>query len=69
MARGKKLTTEQKIEKIKAEIENLEVEIDVKTSELKDLEMQLRNEKTQELVDAITKSGKSFDDIMNFIKE
>ena len=67
MARTKKLTTAQKIEKIKAEIESLEIQIDAKTSELKDLELELRNEQAAELADAIAKSGKSLDEVMDFL--
>lgn len=69
MARTKKLTTAQKIEKIKADIEALEIEIDVKTSELKDLELELRNEQAAELADAIAKSGKSLDEVMEFLNK
>lgn len=69
MARTKKLTTAQKIEKIKAEIESLEIEIDAKTSELKDLELELRNEQAAELADAIAKSGKSLDEVMEFLNK
>lgn len=69
MARTKKLTTAQKIEKIKTEIESLEIEIDAKTSELKDLELELRNEQAAELADAIAKSGKSLDEVMEFLNK
>lgn len=69
MARTKKLTTAQKIEKIKAEIESLEIQIDEKTSELKDLELELRNEQAAELADAIAKSGKSLDEVMEFLNK
>jgi cell division protein FtsL len=69
MARTKKLTTAQKIEKIKAEIESLEIQIDAKTSELKDLELELRNEQAAELADAIAKSGKSLDEVMEFLNK
>ena len=65
MARGRKptLTLDEQLEKITAEIENMESSLKELKSAKKDLEEQIRMNRLAELDELITASGKSIDDI------
>ena len=71
MPRGRKpkvvLSTQEQIDKLQGEIEELEIEIKEKKSEAKSLERQLEEEQARELLDAIYSSGKSFDDVLEYL--
>lgn len=69
MARGRKpaLTLDEQLEKITAEIENMESSLKELKSAKKDLEEQIRMNRLAELDELITASGKSIDDIKELL--
>lgn len=73
MPRGRKkkenLTIDQQIEKINAEIQELNEQIKVKKATLKDLEKQKKEETLSTLVDAMKKSGKSIEEVLEMLKD
>lgn len=73
MPRGRKkkenLTIEQQIEKINAEIQELNEQIKVKKTAIKDLEKQRKKEMLSTLVDAVEKSGKSVEEVLEMLKD
>ena len=73
MPRGRKkkesLTIDQQIEKINAEIQELNDQIKEKKAVLKDLEKQKKEESFSTLVDAVKKSGKSIEEVLEMLKD
>lgn len=69
MARGRKpaLTLDEQLEKITAEIENMESSLKELKSAKKDLEEQIRMNRLAELDELITASGKSIDEIKELL--
>lgn len=69
MARGRKpaLTLDEQLEKITAEIENMETSLKELKSAKKDLEEQIRMNRLAELDELISASGKSIDEIKEFL--
>ena len=69
MARGRKptLTLDEQLEKITAEIENMESSLKELKGAKKDLEEQIRMNRLAELDELITASGKSIDDIKELL--
>ena len=69
MARGRKstLTLDEQLEKITAEIENMESSLKELKSAKKKLEEQIRMNRLAELDELITASGKSIDEIKEFL--
>ena len=61
------LTVDQKIEALNNEIENLNVMLATKKAELKDLQKEKDAENQKKILDAIMKSGKSLDEIMELL--
>ena len=72
MPRGRKkkepLTIEQQIEKINAEIQELNEQIKGKKEILKDLEKQKKEEMLSTLADAVEKSGMSVEEVLEMLK-
>lgn len=72
MPRGRKkkenLTIEQQIEKINAEIQELNEQIKGKKEILKDLEKQKKDEMLSTLADAVEKSGMSVEEVLEMLK-
>lgn len=69
MARGRKpaLKLDEQLEKITAEIENMETSLKELKGAKKDLEEQIRMNRLAELDELITASGKSIDDIKELL--
>lgn len=69
MARGRKpaLTLDEQLEKITAEIENMESSLKELKGAKKDLEEQIRMNRLAELDELITASGKSIDEIRELL--
>lgn len=64
MARGKKnLTLEEQLEKISAEIENMETSLKELKKTKKELEAEIKMNRLSELDDLIASSGKSFEEV------
>lgn len=61
------LTIAERLEKANAEYDELYSQLKQKKAELKTLTEQIENEKKKTLLDAIEKSGKSPDEILNLI--
>jgi len=73
MPRGRKkkenLTIDQQIEKINAEIQELNEQIKGKKEILKDLEKQKKDEMLSTLADALAKSGKSVEEVLDMLQD
>lgn len=73
MPRGHKkkenLTIDQQIEKINAEIQELNEQIKGKKEILKDLEKQKKDEMLSTLADALAKSGKSVEEVLDMLQD
>ncbi len=68
MARGKKsYTLEEQLERITSEIEEMEVSLKELKKEKKDLEEQVKMNRLAELDEMISSSGKSFDEVKEFL--
>ena len=72
MPRGRKkkeaLTIDQQIEKVNAEIQELNDQIKGKKEILKDLEKQKKEEMLSTLADAVEKSGMSVEEVLEMLK-
>ena len=73
MSRGKKkqpdVSIAEKIEAIKKEIDKLGEELKEKKAALKKLEKEAAEEKKAQLLKAVEESGKSIDDVLDFLKK
>lgn len=73
MPRGKKklpeLSIAEKIDAVKSEIDKLGEELKAKKAELKKLEKDLAEEKKAQLLNAVEASGKTIDDVLEFLKK
>ena len=73
MPRGRKkkesLTIDQQIEKVNTEIQELNDQIKEKKAVLKDLEKQKKEGTLSTLVDAVKKSGKSIEEVLEMLKD
>lgn len=73
MPRGKKkqpdVSIAEKIEAIKKEIDKLGEELKEKKAALKKLEKEAAEEKKAQLLKAVEESGKSIDDVLDFLKK
>lgn len=68
MARGKKnLTLDEQLEKITSEIENMESSLKELKSVKMELEEQIRMNRLNELDKLISLSGKTFDEVKEFL--
>ena len=69
MARGRKpkLTIAEQIEAKKQEIEGIEEELKTAKAELKELEAIADKAKMEDLMVAIQNSGKSYEEVMDFL--
>ena len=63
------LSISERIEKTMAEIENLQEQIKDKKSELKNLQEQKEQESMKSILDAISKSGKSAEEIISLLSK
>ena len=69
MARKKTTETfDAEITKVKATMSKLQDRYDKLAKQLTDLEEQKRRRQAEEIMDAFLESGKSFDEIMTFLK-
>ena len=72
MPRGRKkkveLSFSERYEALKNEVQELENNLKVKKAEIKKMEKAAEEEKAKELMEAITSSGKSLEDVMEFLK-
>ena len=73
MPRGRKkkveLTIDQQIEKVNFEIKELNEQIKEKKEVLKDLERQKKEETLSSLADALEKSGKTVEEVLEMLKD
>lgn len=71
MPRGRKpkviLSLPEQIEKTKEEIKDIELKLKNKKADLKKLESQISEEQTKQLLDALSSSGKSLEDVLSFL--
>ena len=67
MARGKKLSLEEQIQKIDSEIEMTEIKLSKLKNEKKDLQDKLKEEQLNELYSIIQTSGKTMDEVRNLL--
>lgn len=72
MPRGRKkkveLSFSERYEALKNEIQEIETNLKSKKAELKKMEKSAEEEKAKELMNAIETSGKSLEDVMEFLK-
>lgn len=68
MARRTIISIDEKIEKAKASVERLKAKYDAAVDELNNLMAKRDELKKEELITAIISSNKSYDEILNFIK-
>ena len=69
MARKKSISTiDAEILKVKAELSKLQEKQDRLTAELLDLQKQKREHEANEIMDAYLKSGKSYNELMTFLR-
>ena len=61
-------SVEEKIKAVEAEISRLQDELKMKKAERKKLLAQQDEENQQKILAAVEKSGKSFDEVMEFLK-
>lgn len=69
MARTRKLTTEERLEKVNEDIDRLTEELKSLKEEKLVLEEQLKMDKLEQLYETIKDSGKSFDEVLELISK
>ena len=67
MARGRKLTLDEQLEKITIEIDNMESSLKELKKAKKDLEDQIKQERLAELDELITQKGLSFEEVKKML--
>ena len=67
MARGKKLSLDEQLEKITTEIENMENSLKEMKKTKKDLEEQIKQARLVELDDIISEKGLSFEEVKELL--
>ena len=67
MARGKKLSLDEQLEKITTEIENMESSLKEMKKAKKDLEDQIKQARLAELDDIISEKGLSFEEVKELL--
>ena len=68
MARGKKTyTLEEKLQNVTNDIENTKQCLQKLEEEKKELEIQIKQQRLEEIDKLMTKNGKTFDDVMAFL--
>ena len=67
MARGKKLSLDEQLEKITTEIENMESSLKEMKKAKKDLEDQIKQARLAELDEIISEKGLSFDEVKKMV--
>ena len=67
MARGKKLSLDEQLEKITTEIENMESSLKEMKKAKKDLEDQIKQARLAELDEIISGKGLSFDEVKKML--
>lgn len=67
MARGRKLTLDEQLEKITIEIDNMESSLKELKKAKKDLEEQIKQERLAELDELITQKGLSFEEVKKML--
>ena len=69
MARGKKLSLDEQLEKITTEIENMESSLKEMKKAKKDLEDQIKQARIAELDDIISEKGLSFEEVKELLNK
>ena len=69
MARGKKLSLDEQLEKITTEIENMESSLKEMKKAKKDLEDQIKQARLSELDDIISENGLSFEEVKELLNK
>ena len=69
MARGKKLSLDEQLEKITTEIENMESSLKEMKKAKKDLEDQIKQARLAELDDIISEKGLSFEEVKELLNK
>ena len=69
MARGKKLSLDEQLEKITTEIENMESALKEMKKAKKDLEDQIKQARLAELDDIISEKGLSFEEVKELLNK
>ena len=68
MARGRKsYTLEEKLEIVNKDIENTKLCLQKLEEEKKELEIQIKQQRLEEIDKLMTQNGKTFDDVMAFL--
>ena len=67
MARGKKLSLDEQLEKITTEIENMESSLKEMKKTKKDLEDKIKQARLSELDDIISEKGLSFEEVKKML--
>lgn len=68
MARGKKsYTLEEKLQNVTNDIENTKQCLQKLEEEKKELELQIKQQRLEEIDKMMTQNGKTFDDVMAFL--
>ena len=69
MARGKKLSLDEQLEKITTEIDKMETSLKEMKKAKKDLEDQIKQARLAELEAIIAESGKTFDEVKELLSK
>ena len=69
MARGKKLSLDEQLEKITTEIENMESSLKEMKKAKKDLEDQIKQARLSELDEIISEKGLSFEEVKELLSK
>ena len=69
MARGKKLSLDEQLEKITTEIDNMESSLKEMKKAKKDLEDQIKQARLAELDEIISEKGLSFDEVKELLNK
>ena len=69
MARGKKLSLDEQLEKITTEIENMESSLKEMKKAKKDLEDQIKQARLAELDEIISEKGLSFEEVKELLSK
>ena len=69
MARGKKLSLDEQLEKITTEIENMESSLKEMKQAKKDLEHQIKQARLSELDEIISEKGLSFEEVKELLSK
>ena len=69
MARGKKLSLDEQLEKITTEIHNMETSLKEMKKAKKDLEDQIKQARLAELDDIISEKGLSFEEVKELLNK